>query len=97
MPSTESMARVDILLVCARIWPAALLTRMSSGRLAQILSIIASTASATRTSPPADHHVGAELEIALRHRPAEPGAAAGHQDALALEQVGLKHRALPIS
>ena len=52
MPSTESMARVDSLLVCARIWPAALFTRMSSGRFSQILSIMASTASGTRTSQP---------------------------------------------
>jgi hypothetical protein len=52
MPSTASIAREDILWVCARICPAALLTRMSSGRLAQIVSIIASTASGTRTSQP---------------------------------------------
>src|SRR5205809_869669 len=50
MPSTASMAREDILCVGARIWPAALFTRMSSGRFCQMRSIIASTASGRRTS-----------------------------------------------
>ena len=48
-------------------------------------------------APPADHHVGAELEISMRHRAAQTAAAAGDQDAFALEQVGLEHGYFRIS
>ena len=41
----------------------------------------------------ADHEFGAELEEAAAHAEAQAGAAAGDEDALALEQVGLEHRA----
>ena len=40
----------------------------------------------------ADDELGAELEEAAAHAEAEAGAAAGDEDALALEQVGLEHR-----
>src|SRR5262249_14520159 len=41
----------------------------------------------------ADDELGAELEEAPAHAEAEAGAAAGDQDALVPEQVGLEHRA----
>ena len=47
-----------------------------------------------RLAPAADHDVGAEFQIAVRHRAAEAGAAACHQDALAFQKVRLEHRRL---
>ena len=41
----------------------------------------------------ADDQFGAELEEAAAHAEAEAGAAAGDEDALAPEQIGLEHRA----
>src|SRR5207244_10936433 len=41
-----------------------------------------------------DHNVRAELEEAVAHRAAESRAATSHQNALALQEVGLKHRIL---
>src|SRR5436190_15933787 len=41
-----------------------------------------------------DHNVRAELEEAVAHRTAESRAATSHQNALALQEVGLKHRIL---
>jgi hypothetical protein len=44
---------------------------------------------------PADHEVSAKLQEAAAHRRAEPGAAAGDQDALSLQQAFFKHCFLP--
>jgi hypothetical protein len=45
-------------------------------------------------APATDHNVRAELEEAVAHRAAESRAATSHQNALALQQVELKHRTL---
>src|SRR6185295_10406474 len=45
-------------------------------------------------APATDHNVRAELEEAVAHRAAESRAATSHQNALALQQVELKHRIL---
>ena len=42
-------------------------------------------------APATDGDVGAEFEKPLRHGPAQAGAAAGDQDALACHQLCLKH------
>ena len=47
-----------------------------------------------RLAPAADRDVGAQRQKALGHRPAEAGAAAGHEDALAGHQIGLVHGCL---
>jgi len=72
---------------------------------------MASTAAASRTSqrwvstvPPVSavsaaaasaRTVGAQLEEAAAHAEAEAGAAAGDEDAFALEQVGFEHGTAP--
>ncbi len=45
---------------------------------------------------PADDDVCAELQVATGDALAQAGAAAGHEDALALQQVGTKHRSLSL-
>src|SRR4029453_10850544 len=45
-------------------------------------------------APATDHNVRSELEEAVAHRAAESRAATSHQNALALQQVELKHRIL---
>lgn len=55
----------------------------------------ASPRSAASSSTPcartADHDIGAELQETLAHRPAQTGAAAGHEDALAAHQILVEH------
>src|SRR3954447_11401690 len=48
-------------------------------------------------APAADVHFGAELEKARRHRLAEPGAAAGHEDAPSRQKIFLEHGCFPRS
>ena len=43
----------------------------------------------------ADDELGAKLQEAAPHRRAKPGAAAGDQDALSLQQAFFKHRFTP--
>jgi len=37
----------------------------------------------------------AQLDELIHHDPAQPGAAAGDEEALSLEQIGPKHQTLP--
>src|SRR5262249_20270814 len=46
-------------------------------------------------APAADVDLGAELEEARRHRLAESGAAAGHEDATAGQKIFLEHGCFP--
>ena len=50
---------------------------------------------AHRLAPPADEDLGAKLEKLRRHLLAEPGAAAGHQNALRFEDAILEHGRAP--
>src|SRR5436190_16910010 len=63
---------------------------LSTGLLGQFLGRLLQHVLAAAT----DHNVRAELEEAVCHRAAESRAATSHQNALALQEVGLKHRVL---
>src|SRR4029453_19296046 len=63
---------------------------LSTGLLGQFLGRLLKHVLA----PATDHNVRAELEEAVAHRAAESRAATSHQNALALQQVELKHRIL---
>ena len=51
---------------------------------------------AHRFAPAADGHVGAQLQEALGHRLAQPGAAAGDQNALASHEFRVEHAVSPV-
>src|SRR5438093_5403306 len=63
---------------------------LSTGLLGQFLGRLLQHVLAA----PTDHNVRTELEEAVAHRAAESRAATSHQNALALQEVELKHRIL---